>query len=100
VKPDIWFFGDFTSTVTEFIRRYPSPANAIDKGRKPTDVNVLFRTVFPQPYTHAVNMKKTFRRLSDRALLLSVKKEMKRPREANSVRVNDVKQAKTMRKRA
>jgi hypothetical protein len=45
-------------------------------------------------------MKQTFRRLSDRALLLSVRKEMKMPRKANSVRVNDVKQAKTMRKRA
>ena len=58
---------------------------------------MLYGTAFLEVGEQAVRMKKSLPKLSAKALLSSVGKEMKAPRKANSVRVSEMKQAKEVR---
>ena len=54
---------------------------------------MLYGTAFLQVVEQALGMKKSLPKLSAKALLSSVRKEMKGPRKANSVRVSEARQA-------
>jgi hypothetical protein len=54
-------------------------------------LRVLYGTAFPQVPEQAVNVKKAFGKSPGKALLNRLKKEMKTPRKAKSVRVADAK---------
>jgi hypothetical protein len=76
----------------------PFAQNKIAKGKAYASlvqftVIVLYGTVFSLPFAQAVNVMKTCRRLSDAALLLSVRKEMTTPNRSKSVRDSEAKQA-------
>ena len=72
------------------LRQTHKPHRPIKQGA----VTVPYGTVFFQVVDQAVKMKKSLVKLSAKALLSSVRKEMKGPRKANSVRVGEAREAK------